>query len=166
MFLDHLIMTFVVGCFAAPAILFNIARLEQLRPRIGPVFRVSVYEIFAFSLYFCKDIFLGQSAAKRILGFQVVNDRTGLPAGPLRCLVRNFTLFLWPVEAVVALVNVNRRLGDHIAGTRLVVYEPRPQEQVDWVAAVACIPLAMIFLYCICVLPMEWFMNLMYYGRE
>lgn len=36
-------------------------------------------------------------------------------------MLRNITLIIWPVEVVVSLINPGRRLGDFLAGTRVVV---------------------------------------------
>ena len=159
MFVDHLTMTFVVGFFVGPVIVMNIIKMEHMRPLEVEPFRYGIYEVFAFSLYFCKDIYLGRSVAKRILGFQVVNNATGQPAGPLRCLVRNFTLLLWPVEMIVALVLVNRRIGDYLAGTRLVVYDPKVSVRPDWGLMAVCIPLSMVFTYVCWFYPMDLFLN-------
>lgn len=159
MFMDHLIMTFVVGLFAAPVIVMDMIRAEHMRPPSIEVFRFGVYEVFAFSLYFCKDIFLGRSAGKRILGFQVLNHETGQPAGPMRCLVRNFTLLVWPIEVIVAMVLVNRRIGDYLAGTRLEVYDPGLPARADWGAIAVCVPLAMVFTYVCWFYPAELFLN-------
>ncbi len=83
---------------------------------------------FGFALYFCKDIFNGRSIAKRILGLQVVNNSTGKVASPIRCFVRNITCVLWPLEGLIAIVNTSRRLGDKIAGTRLVKFDPSVEQ--------------------------------------
>jgi hypothetical protein len=96
---------------------------------------------------------------KRVLEFQVFNNRTGQPAGPLRCLVRNFTILLWPVEVIAALVNMERRIGDHIAGTRLGVYDPRAPARTNWVAMAVCLPVAMGFTYVALIYPVDLLMN-------
>jgi hypothetical protein len=80
--------------------------------------------MFGFALYFCKDIINGRSIAKRILKLQVVDNRTGRVATPIQCLIRNILCVFWFVEVFVAMTNTNRRLGDRIAGTRLVVFNP------------------------------------------
>lgn len=137
----------------------HIIKLQHAQAPSGPVFHFGVYEVFCFSLYFNKDIFLGRSVAKRTLGFQVLNNNTGLPAGPLRCLVRNFTVLLWPIEVVVALVNVNRRIGDHLAGTRLEVYDPKLAVRPEWGAIVVCFLLAAAVTYVFWFWPVELFLN-------
>jgi eukaryotic-like serine/threonine-protein kinase len=151
--LDHCIMTGIVMVLAAPVIIMRIANSS------APDMHISLYEVFCFSLYFNKDVFLGRSIAKRILGFQVLNNKTRSPAGPLRCLIRNLTIFLWPVEVIVSLANVNRRIGDHIAGTRLEVYDPRVPARPNWGTIIASLPLAMGLLWVCWLGPMDWWIN-------
>ena len=81
-----------------------------------------------------KDIFNGQSFMKSILGLQVVDKKTGNVASELHCAIRNTTMLLWPIEAVVLLFSPTRRLGDLIAGTKLIAVERRSSKQ--WLANV------------------------------
>jgi hypothetical protein len=71
-----------------------------------------------------KDFFNGQSPIKRINGYQVVDVSTLQPANKIKCLVRNVTALLWPIEAIFALINPQRRIGDFIAGTKLIEIKP------------------------------------------
>ncbi|MBS1663731.1 MAG: RDD family protein [Bacteroidetes bacterium] len=87
MLLDHIIMCFLVTILAAPAMIIKIMTVTHTN-KPEAFLQIGLWEIFAFSLYFNKDIFLGRSIAKRILGFRVINNKTGQTAGPLRCLVR------------------------------------------------------------------------------
>jgi uncharacterized RDD family membrane protein YckC len=80
--------------------------------------------MFGVALYFCKDIFNGRSLAKRILKLQLIDTATGQVASPLKCFVRNIFCVLWPVEVIVAMTNTSKRLGDRIAGTQLVNFDP------------------------------------------
>jgi len=75
----------------------------------------------AFLLYFIKDIFGSASLGKRGLNVVLVDAKTGRKASPLQTVIRNATLFLWPIEFIVALISPSRRLGDFIARTKLVV---------------------------------------------
>ena len=75
-------------------------------------------------IYFLKDSFNGRSLAKRMLGLQVVNNRTGRPANALQCFIRNIFIIIWPVEVIFTLFQPGRRLGDWVAGTRVAYYEP------------------------------------------
>jgi len=67
-----------------------------------------------------KDFFNGQSLVKRMGGYKVVDAQTMQPANKIKCLVRNITFPLWPLEVIMIWINPQRRLGDYIAGTRLI----------------------------------------------
>jgi uncharacterized RDD family membrane protein YckC len=77
-----------------------------------------------------KDIFGGQSAVHRLLGFQVVDAKTNKEATKVKCMLRNITAPLWPIEALFLLANPKRRLGDFIAGTSLIEVEPSDPESI------------------------------------
>ncbi|MCF6222791.1 MAG: hypothetical protein L3J34_03580 [Flavobacteriaceae bacterium] len=65
-----------------------------------------------------------KSPAKRILGYQVIDRKTEKPASELQCFIRNLTIAVaWPLEVVVGYVNPERRIGDFIANTKVVVSE-------------------------------------------
>jgi len=143
MLLDHIFMTAIVMLVAVPVVILSMAselsdnpEATGLRFLDGPAGYII---LAAFSLYFCKDIFNGRSIAKRILKLQVVDHRTGLAASPLQCLVRDLFCILWMIEAIVAIANPSRRIGDHVAGTRLVYYDssatPAPPPAWQWPAA-------------------------------
>jgi uncharacterized RDD family membrane protein YckC len=133
MLMDHLFMTVIAALFCIPGFIstffhlfLNLTR-EPSRPLPPPAFMSGFpgyLAMFGFALYFCKDIFNGRSIAKRILNLQVVDNYTGRPASPLKCFVRNISCVLWPIEAIVAMVNTSRRLGDRLAGTKLVRFDP------------------------------------------
>ena len=67
-----------------------------------------------------KDFFNGQSPIKRIGGHQVVDIGTAQPANKIKCLIRNITAPIWPIELVMVWINPQRRLGDYIAGTKII----------------------------------------------
>ena len=67
-----------------------------------------------------KDFFNGQSLIKRIGGYQIVDFRTLQPASRIKCLLRNVTFLIWPMEVVMMWINPKRRLGDYITGTTLI----------------------------------------------
>jgi len=77
-----------------------------------------------------KDFFNGQSVVHRFLGYQVVDARTNKPASKARCMIRNVTMPLWPIETVFILANPKRRLGDFIAGTILIDIEASDPELI------------------------------------
>jgi len=128
MVLDHFFMTLIAMVFFLPGLIANISATIKISHEptsfnfmSGPMMYIS---LFGFVLYFCKDLINGRSIAKRILKLQVVDNRTGQVATPLQCLVRNIFCILWPIEVFVAISNTSRRLGDRVAGTKLVPYDP------------------------------------------
>ena len=162
MLLDHAIMCFIAGVFMAPSLLYELFHLPGATdPTSLSIIHYNAYEIFAFSLYFNKDIYLGQSPAKRILKFQVFDIRTNRPASPLQCLIRNFTVLIWPVEVVVAFINNERRLGDYLAGTKLGLYEPRPATRPNWGLMIVAILLGMLYTYLTMVCAMSYLFRFM-----
>lgn len=128
MLLDHFFMTFIAVVFLLPTMISDM--FSDLTPSHEPIdFNFwggsTIYlGMFGFALYFCKDIINGRSIAKRILKLQVVDNRTGKVATPFQCLIRNILCVLWFVEVFVAMTNTNMRLGDRLAGTRLVAFDP------------------------------------------
>jgi hypothetical protein len=57
-----------------------------------------------------------------MFNFQVVNDKIGQAAGPLRCFVRNIFVVVFPIEMIM--INPSRRLGDMVAGTKIMIFNP------------------------------------------
>lgn len=106
MLLDHIIMTVIIVVIFSPFVELN-----------------SDYTFAGFIallMYFCKDSFGGQSVAKRALKLQILDSQTGDKANALKCFVRNMFCILWPIEVLITLGNTSRRLGDRIAGTKVV----------------------------------------------
>jgi uncharacterized RDD family membrane protein YckC len=128
MILDHFFMTMIAMVFFIPGMISGFSEAfkvshEQTNPNfMGGTF--GYIGMLGFALYFCKDIINGRSIAKRILKLQVVDNATGQPASPIKCFVRNLLCVLWPIEVIVAMTNTERRLGDRIAGTKLVKFDP------------------------------------------
>jgi uncharacterized RDD family membrane protein YckC len=77
-----------------------------------------------------KDFFGGRSVIKRIWGFKVVDYQTGADATEFQCMVRNISIILCPLEALVILISRERRLGDILAGTRVIDAEPIPSTSI------------------------------------
>jgi uncharacterized RDD family membrane protein YckC len=122
---DHFIMTMVAMLFAAPEIIYQFTHLQPTAETNLYSFATNNWYAYflniGFALYFCKDCIRGQSPAKFIFKFQVVNNETGEIAGPFRCLIRDVFILLWPIEAVILLINPSRRLGDRVAGTKVII---------------------------------------------
>lgn len=63
---------------------------------------------------------------------QVIDVKTNSVANPLKCLIRNLTIIIWPIEVIMAMIDPERRLGDKIAGTR-IEYNYSPEKlKNDW----------------------------------
>ncbi|WP_133272376.1 RDD family protein [Hymenobacter radiodurans] len=127
MLIDHFFMIFICMAFSLPLMIkqFSEAFTISHEPQkfgdfTGPLFQLS---LLGFALYFCKDCINGRSIAKRILKLQVVNNKTLKVASPLRCFLRDIFIIIWPIEVVVALINPSRRIGDLIAGTKVIAYD-------------------------------------------
>ena len=128
MLLDHVFMTVIVMIFFVPGMISNFSDAVKVsheptdfNPMGGPMMYMT---LFGFALYFCKDIINGRSLAKRILKLQIVDNKTGQVATPLQSLVRNIFCIIWIIEVIVAMTNTSRRLGDRVAGTKLIPYNP------------------------------------------
>lgn len=128
MLLDHVFMTIIAMVFFLPTMVsgfsdaFKVSHEQtDFNFMEGPMKYIG---LFGFALYFCKDIINGRSIAKRILKLQVVDNKTGQVASPLQCLVRDIFCVLWIIEVIAAMTNTSRRLGDRVAGTKLVHYDP------------------------------------------
>ena len=87
------------------------------------------YSIVEF-LLLNKDIFSARSVAKRQYGYQIVSLKTNEPASELQCVIRNSTGVIWPVEVLVTMFSPTRRLGDLLAGTKLIDKEKEDPEQI------------------------------------
>ena len=131
MLLDHCVMTCVAVLPLIPLMFIFMADAFDPSPEpesdlfSGPFMYLF---ILAFAIYLCKDSIGGRSPAKRIGRFQVINNSTGEAAGPIRCMVRNLTTIIWPLEVIISCFNTSRRLGDFVAGTRLIAYEPAKEK--------------------------------------
>ena len=77
-----------------------------------------------------KDFFNARSVAKRHFGYQIVNVKTNCPANELQCVIRNSTMIIWPIEVIASMFNSKRRLGDFIAGTKLIDVEIEDPELI------------------------------------
>ena len=125
MLVDHFIMGFAMFIPIIPFMIIgmrNVFNISHEQASMEPSF-VIYGVILGFAMYFNKDFFDGRSPAKRILRVQVINHKTGGVADPLRCLLRNLTIPVWPLETIFILINPHRRLGDYIAGTRIEAYD-------------------------------------------
>jgi len=123
MIIDHFVMSVTM---IIPIIPFFIVGMNEMSDISQQPIHFKPLIIFgfilAFAIYFNKDFFNGRSPAKRFLNLQVLNNKTNEVSSSLRCLVRNLTIPIWPIEIVFILINPKRRLGDYIAGTKIEFY--------------------------------------------
>ena len=157
MLLDHVLMTIFAMVFFIPGMVSGFSDLfivthEQTDFNFmeGPTRYIG---IFGFALYFCKDLINGRSIAKRMIKLQVVDNNTGQVATPMQCFVRNIFCIIWPIEVIVALNNTNRRLGDKVAGTKLVHFDPA-LEQPTFNIRRAIIPVIISYALVFCII--QW----------
>ena len=73
--------------------------------------------VFMF-IYFFKDVINGQSIGKRIMKIKVVDLNENKPS-LFNLIVRNITILIWPIEALLVLLD-KERLGDRLAKTKVV----------------------------------------------
>lgn len=77
-----------------------------------------------------KDFYGGQSIVHRSLGYQVVDIKTGQPASKVRCFLRNMTFVVLIIEVIPLLVTPKRRIGDWIAGTKVIEVPPSEPKEI------------------------------------
>ena len=75
-----------------------------------------------------KDLCNGKSIGKRIYGYQIIDSQTKETAGEYKCMLRNITMIIWPIEAIVIMINPSKRIGDLIAGTEIIKINPELKE--------------------------------------
>ena len=131
MLLDHIVMTFIAMIFFLPIMVSGFTTAFQVNhEQSSPdFFGATIYIVLiGFAIYFCKDSFNGRSIAKRALKLQVIENKTGKVASPIKCFVRNIFIIIWPIEVVVTLINPSRRIGDLVAGTKVVPFNPELEQ--------------------------------------
>lgn len=133
MLLDHVLTTVILLAPILPFIFLQQSRMQGEPLNAGFQFAF----LTLLLLYFLKVSFNGRSLAKRITRLQVVDNRTGEAATPIKCFVRNLPLMIWPVEVLVTFFSPQRRLGDLLAGTRVVNYGVIPTGRFEFEAAEA-----------------------------
>jgi len=77
-----------------------------------------------------KDCINSMSAGKRTFGFKIIDYRTKELASDFQCMIRNITMFAWPLEAIIILINPTRRIGDYLAKTEVVKTDTKPIESL------------------------------------
>ena len=105
-----------------------------LTPSFENTTRINLLPLIPFGLMMMaminKDFFGAQSPVHRRLGYKVVDAKTNKKASKIRCMLRNITAPLWPIEVFFLLAHRKRRLGDFIAGTSLIEVEATDPELI------------------------------------
>jgi uncharacterized RDD family membrane protein YckC len=118
-FLDQLLFAFFSFAFFVP--LIGIAAVAS---RFLQEFWFGV-SLMGITISLCKDSLGGQSPCKLHFDLLVVNAKTGKVASPIRCFVRNVFFFFYGLDFILLLLNQgNRKVGDWIAGTRVIHIDP------------------------------------------
>lgn len=116
---DHLLFGFVSFAFFVPLIGIAGGAKSQIQE-----FWFGV-ALMGIAISLCKDSIGGQSPCKRHFDLLVVNAKTGAVAEPIRCFVRNVFFFFSDLDLILLLLNQgNRKIGDFIAGTRVIHINP------------------------------------------
>jgi len=76
-----------------------------------------------------KDLVNGQGIVNRHFGYRVVDADTEITSTPIKCMLRNLTVILFPFEFVY-LQWSDKRLGDIIFGTKLLKVKPTVPETI------------------------------------
>ena len=72
-----------------------------------------------YVLFFCKDIFNGQSIGKRIFKLQIVTEK-GKAVSLQNIIGRNIIALLQPIDALYMINNEGKRLGDIVCKTKVI----------------------------------------------
>ena len=167
MILDHFIMTFGIAIISF--ILVGIGYLIIGNPTRSDLPEwFSIFPIFLgliiFSVYFNKDAVKGKSPAKRILGLVIVDNKTGEIANPIKSVIRNTTLIFWPIEVIFTLFSPDRRIGDYIAGTKVISDNKTLETELKVGQIIFALIIGILFMFLIMLLQfsiiginmMEW----------
>lgn len=119
MLLDHIIMCLLIVPMAVLIFVIILTAGQSLNNWIG----IGLM-FFPFFIYLNKDFLNGKSAAKRIMGYKVIDRKSGTKATELQCFIRNLPICLiWPIEVLVGLISPERRIGDFLANTKVIPTE-------------------------------------------
>lgn len=107
-------------------IIESLDKVNELLPIWIGIIPFSIFLFFTLN----KDYYKAKSIAKRHFGYQVFDLKSNKPATELQCVIRNSTLIIWPLEVIVSMFNSHRRLGDLLAGTKLIETDKEDPELI------------------------------------
>jgi uncharacterized RDD family membrane protein YckC len=105
-------------------ILIFILKLEN-----SPLYQISAISLL-FSIFLCKDLIGGGSLGNRIAKLKVVSSNKSFVT-PLKLILRNIFVFIWPVEILMCFINPEKKFGDIVFGTKVVQYDNRNTNPVS-----------------------------------
>jgi len=115
--------------------------------------------IIYYGIYLNKDIYKGQGFGKYLMKLQIIDRKTKKTASPIKCVLRNLLLILYPVEFIITLFNPRRRLGDYIFGTEVVNYRKENVIQYPKKQIITSLIIAILFTFTITLLFYILFIN-------
>lgn len=132
---------FIVAVAAISGVIVSVVERIQNSPEIAENYFDAhktplrlIESILTLSIYFNKDCFLGQSFGKRMMGIQIIDNKTQEPASAFQCLLRNLTLAFLPLELIITLFSRERRIGDFLANTKLVRFDvQKHNNEIKWI---------------------------------
>jgi uncharacterized RDD family membrane protein YckC len=130
--LDYFIMGTISSLLFIPVLIKSFVEIISTSHDASPLqfLELSMYALlFGAILFTSKDIANGRSIGKRITNLQVVDHKTGRVASPLQGIVRSLFCVFGLLEVIVTCINPSRRIGDHVAGTCVVPYNPITTKQ-------------------------------------
>lgn len=129
MLFDYFVMSIIGFGFTMLLVIGLADRFQMKNPHFSFEMVISaVLSMAGWIVVLSKDCVGGRSIAKRTFNLQLVDNETGQVATPLQCFIRNLTVFIFPLELIMAFINPHRRLGDQLAGTKLVLFDPKLEQ--------------------------------------
>jgi phage shock protein A len=84
--------------------------------------------LWTAGLFFIDGFVNGRGLGKRLLSLQVIRLKDGKPCNLKDSFVRRFTGFFQPFDVLFSLGGKKQRMGDKLAETVVVQYDPYPEE--------------------------------------
>lgn len=117
--IDYLIIT---SLFVFGGILFSYVEYSILSKYPEYTSTFALCAIVYIILYFCtlplKDVINKRSFGKKICHLRIVTQKSEPPTF-FQLIIRNLTVYIWPVEVMLVLCN-KRRIGDIVSKTLVV----------------------------------------------
>jgi hypothetical protein len=123
----YLDLSFIIGLFFPFSVilfvpLFIQFAVQKTITNLSEIFiaLIIIGTSFLYLILLNKDFYNGKSIGKRYFGYQVFDFHTNIPASEIKCMLRNITFIIWPIEILISFFNPSRRLGDMIANTKVI----------------------------------------------